>query len=788
MRAHSMAYSINKVAVLGAGVMGQGIAAHLANARIESVLYDINMEAAQAGLKNAVKLKPAGGNTSLFFKKSDAKMVTAATYDDAGAKLLGECDLIIEVVVERMDIKHKVFSWVGEHRAKGSIVASNTSGLSLAGMGEVMDEEMRSHFLVMHFFNPVRYMRLLELVSGPETLPEVTAAITEFGEKKLGKGIVTCKDTPNFIANRIGTYGIMSVLHHMPTIGLNIAEVDAIFGKPMGRPASAVFRTGDLVGIDTLAHVIKTVYDSCPDDPERDKFVVPAWVEKMVAEGDLGGKTGKGFYWKTKIDGKKAILARNVETGEYENQGRPKFASVKAAKSGGLKALVAGDDKAAKIAWLATADTLIYAAGRIPEIADDIVNIDRGMRWGFGWKIGVFESWDKLGVRSSVERMKAEGRTVPAWVEAMLATGRETFYTRNNGVDSYWCAIEGVEKTVEGSSGWLILKDVKDAGGLVAKNVGADLIDLGDGVLNLSFHTKMNALDADIFELYNQALDELEEGKWEALVVGSQGGPAFCAGANIFMLVMLAMQQEWGQIEEMVGGMQTVLKRAQYNKRPVVTAPRGLTLGGGLEVAMQSSACQAGGELYAGLVEVGVGLIPAGGGCKEVLARSLGNIPEGVEYDPNPFVQQAFKNIGLAQVATSCEEARAMGYLRPHDRITMDEDALIQDAKDLALGMVKAGYAPPKERTFMLPGPSGRSAIELFLYQMHQGGFATDHDMVVSGKLAHIMTGGDIPTNTWVTEQHVLDLEREAFLSLCGETGTQMRIQHFLQTGKPLRN
>ena len=783
-----MAYEINKVAVLGAGVMGQGIAAHLANARIESVLYDINLEAAQAGLKNAVKLKPAGGNTSLFFKKSDAKMVTAATYDDAGAALLADCDLVIEVVVERMDIKHKVFQWVGENRKKGSIVASNTSGLSLAGMAEVMDEEMRQHFLVMHFFNPVRYMRLLELVSGPETLPAVTEAITAFGEKKLGKGIVTCKDTPNFIANRIGTYGIMSVLHHMPALDLNISEIDAIFGKPMGRPASAVFRTGDLVGIDTLAHVIKTVYDSCPDDPERDKFVVPNWIQKMVDEGALGGKSGKGFYLKTKENGKTKILTRNVETGEYEDQGKPKFASVKAAKSGGTKALVAGDDKAAKIAWLATADTLIYAAGRIPEIADDIVNIDRGMRWGFGWKIGVFEGWDKLGVRESVDRMKGEGREIPAWVEDMLATGRETFYTREGGVDSYWCALEGVEKVVPKSEGWLILKDVKDAGGVVAKNPSADLIDLGDGVLNLNFHSKMNALDADIFALYDQALNELDEGKWEALVVGNQGGAAFCAGANIFMLVMLAMQQEWGQIEEMVKGMQDVLKRAQYNKRPVVTAPRGLTLGGGLEVAMQSSACQAGGELYAGLVEVGVGLIPAGGGCKEVLARALGNIPEGVEYDPNPFVQQAFKNIGLASVATSCEEARAMGYLRPQDRVTMDEDALVQDAKMLALGLVKAGYTPPKQRTFMLPGPSGRSAIELFLYQMHEGGFATDHDMVVSGKLAHIMTGGDIPTNTWVDEQHVLDLEREAFLSLCGEPGTQMRIQHFLQTGKPLRN
>ena len=783
-----MAYEIHKVAVLGAGVMGQGIAAHLANARIESVLYDINLEAAQAGLDNAVKLKPAGSNTSLFFKRSDASLITPATYDAAGAAHLADCDLIIEVVVERLDIKHKVFSWVAEHRKAGSVVASNTSGLSLADMAGPMPEEMRQHFLVMHFFNPVRYMRLLELVQGPETKQEVVDAIAAFGERELGKGIVFCKDTPNFIGNRIGTYGMCAVFHHMPSFGLNISEVDSIFGKAMGRPKSACFRTGDLVGIDTLAHVVKTVYDSCPDDPERDRFVIPAWMQTMIEEGSLGGKTGKGFYFKTKIDGKKAILARNVETGEYEDQGKPRFDSVGKARKGGTKALLAGTDKAAEIAWAVTADTLLYTAGRIPEIADDIVNIDRAMRWGYGWDAGIFEGWDAIGVAATVQRMKDEGREIPAWVTNMLASGRETFYAIEDGVQTYWDALEGGAKPVPQSEGWLILDDLKRQSGVVAKNPSADLLDLGDGVLGLSFHSKMNALDADIFTLYDQALNELDEGRWEALVIGNQGGPAFCAGANIFMLVMLAMQQQWDDIEAMVKGMQDTLKRAQYNRRPVVTAPRGLTLGGGLEVAMQSSACQAGGELYAGLVEVGVGLIPAGGGCKEILARTLGTIPEGTEYDPNPFVQQIFKNIGLATVATSAEQCRAMGYLRPQDRVTMDPDALIQDAKNLALGLVKAGWKPARPRTFMLPGPSGRSAIELFLATMHQGGFATDHDMVVSKQLARILTGGDIPTNTWVDEQHVLDLEREAFLSLCGEQGTIMRIQHFLQTGKPLRN
>ncbi len=784
-----MTYRIQKVAVLGAGVMGQGIAAHLANARIRSVLYDINLETAQKGLAAAVKARPAGANTSLFFHPSGARLITAATYDDAGAKELADCDLIIEVVVERLDIKHKVFSWVGEHRRAGSIVASNTSGLSLAEMGQPMSEEMRAHFLVMHFFNPVRYMRLLELVSGPETSPEVTAAIADFGERQLGKGIVYCKDTPNFIANRIGTYGIVSVLHHMPASGMNVSQVDAIFGRPMGRPGSAVFRTGDLVGIDTLAHVIKTVNQGCPNDPEKDRFVVPAWVEKMVTEGALGGKTGFGFYKKTKdAKGKTLILARNIETGEYEDQGKPRFDSTKAAKKGGVKALLAAGDEAAKFAWAVTADTLLYTANRIPEIADDIVNIDRGMRWGFAWDRGVFEGWDDIGVADSVKRMKGEGREIPAWIEGMLAAGRGTFYAIEGGVQTYWCALEGVAKPVPQPDNWLFLADLKRNDKVLAANASANLIDLGDGVLGLSFHSKMNALDEYIFELYNQALDELDEGKWTALVVGNQGGKAFSAGANIFSLLMLAMQQEFDKIEEMVQGMQSVLKRAQYNDRPVVTAPWGLTLGGGLEVAMQSGACVATGELYCGLVEVGVGLIPAGGGCKEVLARYLGNIPEGTDYDPNPYVQQAFKGIGLASVATSSEQARAMAYLRPEDKVCMDPDAQIQVAKQTALGLAAAGWSKPLERSFRLPGPSGRSAIELFLYQMHQGGYATDHDLVVSKQLARVLTGGDIPTNAVVTEQDVLDLEREAFLSLCGEPGTQMRIQHFLTTGKPLRN
>ncbi|MBI4702932.1 MAG: 3-hydroxyacyl-CoA dehydrogenase/enoyl-CoA hydratase family protein [Deltaproteobacteria bacterium] len=792
-----MGRTIKKVAVLGAGVMGQGIAAHLANAGVPSVLYDIvpagaakseRSKLAVDGIENAKRLKPAA-----FYNKDDAALITPANYEDDAA-LLKDCDLIIEVVVELVAIKKKVFDWVAKHRAPGSILASNTSGIAWADMSAGMPAELRQHFLVMHFFNPVRYMRLLELVSGPDTLPEVTRAAADFGEKVLGKGIVYAKDTPAFVANRIGTYAICSVFKHMPELGLDIEAVDAIFGPPMGRPKSGVFRLADLVGLDTIDHVMANIRDKAAADEVRAAFVSPGFLKKMIEEGALGDKTGKGFYKKVKDGGKSVILARELASGEYKPAGKPRFDSIGAAKragdvGAGIKAMLAGTDAAAQLAWRVTADALIYAANRVPEIADDIVNVDRAMRWGFAWDLGPFESWDAIGVKASVERMKKDGRRIPGWIETMLTSGRESFYARDaEGRTTYWDPASASAKSVPLSGRWLFLKDRKEADAVVAANDSADLIDLGDGVLCLSFHSKMNALDAEIFALYGRALDWLDEGKWEALVVGNQGGTAFSAGANIFVIVALAMQQKWNEIGAMVKGMQDILGRAKYSRRPVVTAPWGLVLGGGAEVAMRASACQAGAELYMGLVEVGVGLLPAGGGCTEVLCRYLGGIPEGTTFDPNPFVQQAFKGIGMATVSMSAEEARGLGYLRPQDRLSLDPDALIQDAKLLALGMVKAGYRPPRKPKLKLPGPSGRAAIELFLYQMHKGGWASEHDLKIGRKIAYVMTGGDIPTNTVVGEQHVLDLEREAFISLCGEPKTQERIQHMLSTGKPLRN
>lgn len=791
-----MTIHIKRVAVLGAGVMGQGIAAHLANAGIESVLFDMvprDLPAggdrrilAKTGIKTALKASPAA-----FYTSSFADRVTPANYeDDAG--LLADCDLIIEVVVERMDIKKIIFDWVAEHRAPGSIVASNTSGLSLAEMSAAMSEEMRQHFLVMHFFNPVRYMRLLELVSGPDTLPEVTHAVSDFGERVLGKGVVYAKDTPNFIANRIGTYGICAIFGHMQKLGLGVEEVDAVFGPAMGRPKSAVFRTCDLVGLDTLAHVIATVYNGCPDDEEREAFAVPSFLQALIDQGALGGKSGAGFYKKTKVNGRSEILAIDLESGEYRPKQKVRFESTGAARkksssAESMKVLVNGEDKAAKLAWAATADVLIYSANRIGEIADDIVNIDRALRWGFAWDMGPFESWDALGVEETVTRMKAEGRVLPDWVDAMLAAGRTRFYERDaDGHMTFWH--NGEARRVPGSKGWLILENEKARNKVVQRNPSASLYDIGDGVACLSFHSKMNALDDGIIGLYEEALNQLDEGKWEALVVGNQGGTAFCAGANLFMVAMASMQKQWDTLDQMISKLQEVCDRALYSTRPVVTAPWGLTLGGGCEVAMQSAATQAAGETYIGLVEVGVGVLPAGGGCKEMLGRYLGNIPKGTDYDPNPFVQAAFKNIGMAEVAKSAEEARDIGYLRPTDGVTLDPDALIADAKKVALGLAQANYKPPRRRTFKLPGASGRGAIEAFLYSMHEGGFITDHDLTVAGKVAWVMTGGDIPSGTWVDEQHILDLEREGFLSLCGEEKTLARIQHMLTKGKPLRN
>ncbi len=789
---------IRKVAVLGAGVMGQGIAAHLANAGIPSLLFDIPPKEgsdpralAKAGIANIAKLKPAA-----LFMPADTARITPCEYE-ADAGRLAECDLIIEVVAEVIGIKRKVFGWVEKNRRPGSILASNTSGLSIALMGETMPEEMRQHLLVMHFFNPVRYMRLLELVPHPECKPGVLAAVADFGERKLGKGIVYAKDTSAFIANRIGTFGMVSIFKRMAEEGLTVEQVDAIFGKPMGRPDSAVFRTADLVGLDTLAHVIDGIHTACPDDPHRGDFVVPTYVKDLIAKGTLGDKSGAGFYKKVKPEGggKSAIFALDLADMQYKPAQKIRMDCLGKARSletvaEKAKAIVTSDDAGGRFAWNCTADVLLYAAERVGEIADDIVNIDNAMKWGFRWEQGPFESWDALGVAETVARMEAEGRVVPAWVKDMLASGRTRFYDRVDGTRTFW---GGGAVAVPTNAAHIFLDDLRAKGREVARNVSASLLDLGDGVLCLEFHSKMNALDDQIFPMYQQALEWLDADKYDALVVGNEGAPAgmapaFCAGANLMMVLMFAVQGDWAGLEGAIRSMQDGLMAAKHHRKPVVTAPHGLALGGGVEVTMHSAATVAGSELYAGLVELGVGVIPAGGGCKEILTRFLGDLPPGAAVDPNPLVQEAFKNIATAKVSMSAREAQAMGYLRPRDTVVMDPSRLIWEAKRKALGLVVGGWEAPERKSFKLPGASGRAAIELYLYQMHEGGFVTDHDLTVAKKLAYVLTGGDCASGAVRTEQDILDLEREAFLSLCGTPETQARIQHMLTTGKPLRN
>ena len=778
-----MALKIRKVAVLGAGVMGSDIAAHLANAGIPSLMFDL--ERPHDVVAALVKERPAP-----LFHRDLTSLIEPCSYAEDSARM-GECDWIVEVVIERLDIKRKVFENVRTHAREDAIITSNTSGLPIAEMVEGAPESFKKNFFVTHFFNPVRYMKLLELVAGPDTDAQLFADFADWGERRLGKGIVLGKDTPNFVANRIGTFGMMKLLHEVADSDFSVTDIDTIFGKAMGRPKSAVFRTADLVGLDTLSHVAANCHDNLPDDPQREVFALPAFLQQMIDAGLHGSKSGSGFYKKTKVDGKKAILAYNLTSGEYEAQEKTKFDSIGASRNiddpgARLKALLAHGDAASNLAWDATAATLLYSAGLLGEIADDVVNVDRAMRWGFAWDRGPFETWDAIGLSESVERMRAEGRSIPAVVDEAIAAGG--WYSRSEGVTSYLDVLGTKDhKPVPQSDGVIVLADRKDAGHVVKKNMGATLVDLGEGILGLEFHTKMNSIDDDIITLYNDGMDLLDGDDWQGMVVANEG-TNFSVGANIMLVVMAAMSQQWDQIEAMTKGLQDTLMRAKYHAKPIVTAPHQMALGGGCEIALQSAACQATGELYIGLVEVGVGLLPGAGGCKEVLWRTVGTIPDGVSLDVFPYVQQAFMQVGMAKVATSAEEARAMGYLRPHEGVSMNRDHQIADARALAIGLAASGYRPSAPKKLKLPGATGRAAIESGLWGMVQAGQISEYDAHIGKKIAHVLNGGDIPTGGAVSEQDILDLEREAFLSLCGEEKTMARIQHMLTTNTPLRN
>jgi len=793
---------ISRVAVLGSGVMGQGIAAQLANAGIPSYLFDIapgeltDAEKAKgltladvrnrisnAGLESMQRAKPA-----LLYRKDLAPLVTACNYEDDIDKL-GEVDWIVEVVVERLDIKQKVFAMVDEHRTPGTIVSSNTSGLSVAAMAEGRSDDFRRNFLVTHFFNPVRYLHLLELVPSVDTDPEVLAAMADFGSDVLGKGIVYGKDTPNFVGNRIGTFAMTSAFHWMSELGLGVTEVDKILGPAMGRPKSAIFRTSDVVGLDTMVHVLRTIADGSDDDPWRERFAPPAVLEALVERGDLGQKSGAGFYKKTRgADGRSEILVLNFDTLEYESQPKVRYDSIGAARNlddvrDRVREMVWYDDVAGQLAWKTTAETCIYSADLLGVIADDLVNIDRAIRWGFNYDLGPFEAWDAIGVEASVKRMRDEGMAVPTVVDTMLAESDGTWYVRRNGVLHYWDVNASGYLPAPGMEGIVTIADLV----AMEHNDGATLYDMGDGVGLVEFHTKMNSIDAQIIEMLNTALDKVDSGELVGLVVGSEAAN-FSVGANIGLVGMLAMSNMWDELEGAVAGIQNAYMRVKYCKGPVVIAPRGMALGGGCEAVMHGDLVRASAETYLGLVELGVGVIPAGGGCKEMAFRHYGSVPSGVNANLFPFMEKIFRTIGLGTVSTSAEEARDLGYLRPTDKVHLNPDTLLAAAKKDVLALVDGGYRPPRPCTVKVPGTDGIAAIEVAAHGMRGGGYISEYDQHLAGRLGYVICGGDVPQGTERTEQEMLDLEREVFLELCHEEKTIERIQHMLATGKPLRN
>jgi len=800
---------IEKAAVLGAGTMGAQIAAHLANAGVPTLLLDIaprelNAEEQKKGLtlespqvlnriaRNGFEAAK-NGKPAAFFTPDNAALVSVGNFDDDLAKLKDR-DLIIEAVVENLDIKRSLYERAEQHRKPGSIVASNTSGIPIHLLAEGRSDDFKQHFIGVHFFNPPRYLHLVEIIRTEWTKPEVSCFLYGFLDERLGKGVVPAKDRPNFIANRIGTFGALYTIKTMLDDGYSIEEVDKMTGPAVGRPKSATFRTFDLVGLDVFMHVIKNLFENLPEDEERDMFVVPEVLAQMVQRGLLGNKTKGGFYRKQKGEGdKREIWTLDTATLDYRPLEKVKLPALDMAKNiedlpERIKGLVWSKDRTGAFLWKTITKTLTYAAKRIPEIADNVVEVDRAMRWGFGWELGPFEVWDAIGVEKSVARMKEEGQEIPANVEAMLASGATSFYKNENGQQSFFDFKQGKYVPLADSPGVLILKSIKDRSGVIKKNSGASLIDIGDGVACLEFHSKMNAIGGDTLQMLKFALGEVDK-NFVGLVVGNQG-PNFCVGANIMLMLMEAQEENWEELDMMARVFQQSTMSLRYSPKPVVVAPFQMVFGGGCEMVLHADRVRAGAETYIGLVEVGVGIIPAGGGTKELLLRTLDLIPKGTsDADPFPFVKRAFETIALAKVATSAEEARALGFLSTDDTISMNADRLIADAKKEVLALAASGYVQPQQRTDIPAlGEPALATLKLGIHQMKRAGYISDHDAEIGTQLARILTGGDLNHPTLVSEQYLLDLEREAFLKLVSTRKTQERIAHMLKTGKPLRN
>jgi 3-hydroxyacyl-CoA dehydrogenase len=794
-----MAYQIKKAAVLGSGVMGSGIAAHLANIGIPVLLLDIvpgklSVEEEAKGLtleNDQVRNKFATGALQKLLKqkpaplsaKSNLSLIQAGNFEDDLEKLK-DVDWIIEVIVENLDAKKSLYEKIDAVRKPGSIISSNTSGISIEAMAEGRSEDFQKHFLGTHFFNPPRYLKLLEVIPASSTSKEVVDFMVSFGEDVLGKGVVIAKDTPNFIANRIGTYGLLVTLREMEKRGFSIGEVDSVTGTLIGRPKSATFRTLDVVGLDTFMHVAKNVYDKTEGE-EQQVFKVPLFLEKMIDNGWLGAKTKQGFYLKKDKD----ILELDTKTFEYSPAKKLKTPSIEMAKqakglANKVKTLVYANDRTGEILWSILSPTLRYAAELNGEIADDIVAIDNAMKWGFGWEQGPFEVWDAIGVAKSVEKMKTEGATVPALVQSLLDKGYESFYKEVEGDMFYF---DGEDyKPVPVNEKALNLKLYKKKHGVIKKNSGASLIDLGDGIALLEFHSQSNAIGLDILQMINFAIDEVEK-NYKGLVIGNQGRN-FCVGANLALILMEAQDDNIFELDFVVRTFQNSMMKIKYSSKPVVAAPFAMTLGGGAEVCLPAAHIQASMETYMGLVEAGVGLIPGGGGNVGLYTKHLKGLPNGVHVDYQYVANKVFETIAMAKVSTSAEEARDNNFLNFADGISVNPDHLIYDAKQVALALYENGYKAPKREKFPVTGESGYATMLLGAESMFLSGFISQHDLKIAKKLAYVLSGGKVPYGTLVDEQYLLDLEREAFLSLVAEPKSQQRMQHMLLKGKPLRN
>jgi 3-hydroxyacyl-CoA dehydrogenase len=803
---------IEKAVVLGAGTMGARIAAHFANAGLPCILLDIvpsglpqgapadaRNKIVRAGLDAAKKSSPAA-----FFTASLAERIAIGNFDDDLARC-AEADWIIEVVAENLEIKKNLLARVAQFRKPGAIVTTNTSGLPVHLIVEGLSEEFQQRWAGTHFFNPPRYLKLVELIPGPKTLPEVVETLSEFCDRRLGKGVVVAKDTPNFIANRIGTFSMLNALRLMGALGMTVEEVDACTGPVIGQPKSATFRTADIVGLDVLLHVVKNIYETVPNDESREMYRVPALVEEMARRGWLGDKTGQGFYKRVKGEGEKEILTLEVNTMEYRPRQKARFASLESVKTmedttERLRALLSPvlegqkGDKAQQFLWGLLSETCLYAARRVPEISDRVVDVDQAMRWGFAWELGPFELMDAIGVKAFAAAVQKEGRSLPPVLEKLLASGRQGFYQSEKGTTTVFDIASGAATKVEEHAGVLILKSLKQAGREVERNSGASLIDLGDGVVCCEFHSKMNAIGADLIAMIHKGLKRLDT-DFDAMVIANQA-VNFSVGANLMLVLVGAQEQEWDELHLAVKQFQNVNLAIKYAPKPVVAAPQGLALGGGCEVSLHAARIHAAAESYIGLVEAGVGLIPGGGGSKEMLIRANEHAAGGDDLDLFHALRPVFETIAMAKVGSSAEECRELGFLRREDGVSMNRDRLVADAKEAAQALVRGGYKPPaaswqegaQTTQVKVLGEQFLAGAKMAIHLLLRGGYASEHDALVARKLANILAGGPLSAPQLVSEQYILDLEREAFVSLCGEKRTQERIAHTLKTGKPLRN